>query len=73
MVRELPDGSVQMYVRDPAGNLVEIDWPDVSTLDHSVVTEIQKLSDTVEQSEEARRATLYPKGTNRGPSTRSAK
>ena len=73
LVRELPDGSVQMYVRDPAGNLVEIDWPDVSTLDHSVVTEIQKLSDTVEQSEEARRATLYPKGTNRGPSTRSAK
>src|SRR6266478_8559626 len=56
---ELPDGSVQMYVRDPAGNLVEIDWPDVSTLNHSVVTEIQKLSETVEQSEEARRATLY--------------
>ena len=28
-VRELNDGSVQMYLRDPAGNLVEIDWPDV--------------------------------------------
>ncbi|MGI8506478.1 MAG: VOC family protein [Solirubrobacteraceae bacterium] len=27
-VRELNDGSVQMYLRDPAGNLVEIDWPD---------------------------------------------
>ena len=59
IVRELPDGSVQMYVRDPAGNLVEIDWPDVSTLDRSVVTRIQKLSDDIEQSEEARRATLY--------------
>ena len=27
---ELPDGSVQMYLRDPAGNLVELDWPDVT-------------------------------------------
>jgi lactoylglutathione lyase len=59
IVRELPDGSVQMYIRDPAGNLVEIDWPDVSTLDHSVITDIQKLSDAVEQSEEARQASLY--------------
>jgi len=25
---KLPDGSVQMYLRDPAGNLVEVDWPD---------------------------------------------
>ena len=58
-VRELPDGSVQMYIRDPAGNLVEIDWPEVSTLDRSVVTDIHKLSDNVEQSEEASRATLY--------------
>jgi lactoylglutathione lyase len=24
---ELPDGSVQMYLRDPAGNLIEIDRP----------------------------------------------
>ena len=32
-VNELPDGCVQMYLRDPGGNLVEIDWPDVTTLD----------------------------------------
>ena len=36
---ELPDGAVQMYLRDPAGNMVELNWPDVSTLDRSVVTE----------------------------------
>ena len=36
---ELPDGAVQMYVHDPAGNMVEVNWPDVSTLDRSVVTE----------------------------------
>jgi YD repeat-containing protein len=73
IVRELPDGSVQMYVRDPAGNLVEIDWPDVSTLDHAVVTDIQKLSDSVEQSEEGRRATLYLNRAHQAPSIRSAK
>ena len=29
---ELPDGGIQMYVRDPAGNLVELDHPDASTI-----------------------------------------
>jgi catechol 2,3-dioxygenase-like lactoylglutathione lyase family enzyme len=58
-VRELPDGSVQMYLRDPAGNLVELDWPDVTTLDRSVVTEIRKLEDERPQGEKARRARLY--------------
>jgi len=42
-VRELPDGAVQMYLRDPAGNLVEVNWPDVSTLDRSVIPEIHKI------------------------------
>ena len=56
---ELPDGSVQMYVRDPAGNLVEIDWPDVTTLDRSVFGEIKKLGDTVEQTPDGLRSTLY--------------
>lgn len=58
-VRELPDGAVQMYLRDPAGNLIEIDWPDVSTLDRSIVTTIRKLSDDRPQSGEAARARLY--------------
>jgi catechol 2,3-dioxygenase-like lactoylglutathione lyase family enzyme len=58
-VRELPDGAVQMYIRDPAGNLVEVDWPDVSTLDRSVVAPIARLADERPQSEEAARATLY--------------
>ena len=58
-IYELPDGAVQMYVRDPAGNLVEIDWPDVTTLDRSVLPEITRLSDTVEQTAEGLRSTLY--------------
>jgi YD repeat-containing protein len=57
--RELPDGSVQMYLRDPAGNLVEIDWPDVSTLDRSIVEGITRLEDERPQTGEAARATLY--------------
>jgi catechol 2,3-dioxygenase-like lactoylglutathione lyase family enzyme len=58
-VWELPDGSVQMYARDPAGNLLEVNWPDVSTLDREVVGNIPRRADDVEQSEEALRATLY--------------
>ena len=58
-VRELPGGAVQMYIRDPAGNLVEVDWPDVSTLDPSVVTAISRLEDERPQTGEAARSTLY--------------
>src|SRR5437588_3069962 len=58
-VRELPGGAVQMYIRDPAGNLVEVDWPDLSTLDRSVVTPIHRLADERPQGDEALRSTLY--------------
>jgi catechol 2,3-dioxygenase-like lactoylglutathione lyase family enzyme len=58
-VWELPDGSVQLYARDPAGNLLEVNWPDVSTLDRQVVGDIPRRADDIEQSEEAQRATLY--------------
>jgi catechol 2,3-dioxygenase-like lactoylglutathione lyase family enzyme len=58
-IYELPDGSVQMYVRDPAGNLVEFDWPDVGTLDRSRLPELRKLADDVPQTEEGLRSTLY--------------
>jgi hypothetical protein len=48
-----------MYIRDPGGNLVEIDWPDVITLDHSVLPEFKKLEDRVPQNGEALHATPY--------------
>ena len=69
-VRELPGGAVQMYIRDPAGNLVEVDWPDVSTLDRSVVTHMTKLSDEREQSPEAQQASLYTARTSAAPPER---
>jgi len=57
--RELPDGSVQLYLRDPAGNLVEIDWPDASTLDRSIVTDLKRLEDDIPQLADARSASLF--------------
>jgi hypothetical protein len=48
-----------MYIRDPSGNLVELDWPDVTTLDRSVLPDFKKLADTVEQTPEGLRSTLY--------------
>ena len=56
---ELPDGAVQLYLRDPGGNLIEVDWPDVNALDRSALPEIRKLSDKLPQSGDAARATLY--------------
>ena len=58
-VNELPDGSVQMYLRDPGGNLVEVDWPDVSTLDRSRIPHLKLLAEFARQDGEALQASLY--------------
>jgi catechol 2,3-dioxygenase-like lactoylglutathione lyase family enzyme len=39
-VRRLPDGSAQFYLRDPAGNLLEINAPNAAQLDPSVIGEL---------------------------------
>lgn len=57
---ELPGGAVQMYFRDPADNLIEIDWPDVSTLDRSVFgDDLKLLGDVFEQTAENLTARLF--------------
>jgi catechol 2,3-dioxygenase-like lactoylglutathione lyase family enzyme len=58
-VNEMPDGSVQMYLRDPGGNLVEVDWPDVDTLDRARLPELKRLADRFPQTGENLEATLY--------------
>lgn len=58
-INQLPDGSVQMYLRDPAGNLVEVDYPDAASLDRAVVDEMPKLVDRHPQGEQNRAATLF--------------
>ena len=56
---ELPSGQVQLYFRDPAGNLIELDWPDVETLDRSRYPELRKLADHIPQGPESAEAVLY--------------
>lgn len=34
------NGTAQMYLRDPTGNLLEVDYPDVEALDHSVFADV---------------------------------
>lgn len=63
---ELPDGSVQMYIRDPAGNLLEIDCPNVDALSAGLREHLVLLSDTVEQTRESLRATLYLRPSGNG-------
>ena len=55
---ELPDGAAQMYVRDPAGNLIELDTPDASALDTDVVP-LRRLRDVRPQDAWHARATLF--------------
>jgi catechol 2,3-dioxygenase-like lactoylglutathione lyase family enzyme len=61
-IYELPSGEVQMYLRDPGGNLVEIDWPDARTLDRAIVTDLRRLADDCEQAPGAERASLFNPG-----------
>jgi hypothetical protein len=50
---------VQLYFRDPAGNLVELDYPDADTLDRSRYPELVRLADEVRQPPESDGAVLY--------------
>lgn len=54
----LPDGAVQMYIADPAGNLVEVDHPDVQSLDEAIQAQIVNREELDEQTGEAANATL---------------
>jgi catechol 2,3-dioxygenase-like lactoylglutathione lyase family enzyme len=45
--------------RETWGWHLHVDWPDVDTLDTSVVTDLRKLADEVTHDEDAARATLF--------------
>lgn len=55
----LPDGTVQLYLRDPAGNLLEVDRPDTSALPARIDAHVTDRSDTHEQSPEQADAKLF--------------
>jgi catechol 2,3-dioxygenase-like lactoylglutathione lyase family enzyme len=56
---ELPGDVVQMYVRDPAGNLVELDMHGVERLSPALRAELTSLADLHPQSEDNLRGRLF--------------
>ncbi len=56
---ELPGDVAQLYLRDPAGNLIEVDGPHASGLPEDVRADMRRLADAHPQDEENRRATLF--------------
>lgn len=53
----LPDGAAQLYLRDPGGNLIEIDQPNADALDPELIAEIRPLPRP--QTGDAATATLW--------------
>jgi catechol 2,3-dioxygenase-like lactoylglutathione lyase family enzyme len=56
---ELPGDIVQLYLRDPGGNLVEVDSPGVDRLPDAIRGELRRLADVHPQDEDNARARLY--------------
>lgn len=56
---ELPDGAVQLYVRDPSGNLVEIICPDAATLPAALRGQARRLADQHPQEPDNLAASLF--------------
>jgi catechol 2,3-dioxygenase-like lactoylglutathione lyase family enzyme len=56
---EISNHEVQLYLRDPASNLIEIDWPDVRTLPDDVRREVRQRFTNLNQDGEAAKGTLF--------------
>jgi catechol 2,3-dioxygenase-like lactoylglutathione lyase family enzyme len=56
---ELPSRQVQLYFRDPADNLIELNWHDAELLDRSKYPELRRLTDHIAQGPENEGAELY--------------
>lgn len=64
---ELPNDVVQLYLRDPSGNLIEVNWPDARSLDPSIQAELKKMADRFPQSDVNLQASLYSSSASRTP------
>ena len=58
-LNELPGDCAQLYLRDPAGNLVEVDALGASRLPDAVRRDMRRLADAQPQDEQNLRATLF--------------
>ena len=59
---ELPGDLAQTYVRDPAGNLIEIDTPGASRLPKTLRSQLKRLEDMHPQSAENMSGRLFVEG-----------
>ncbi|MFB6252300.1 MAG: VOC family protein [Halobellus sp.] len=58
----LPSGAVQFYIRDPAGNLVEVNSTDAEALDDAVVGNLVERTDVVAPGPDEAAAPIYVDG-----------
>jgi catechol 2,3-dioxygenase-like lactoylglutathione lyase family enzyme len=58
-LRRHPAGWLQLYLRDPCGNLIEVNWPDADVLSDELLAESVDLDELVPQAGAAATATLY--------------
>jgi catechol 2,3-dioxygenase-like lactoylglutathione lyase family enzyme len=58
---ELPGGVVQLYLRDPAGNLIELDFAGAERLPEDMRAQLKRLTDLHPQDDEQLSARLYVK------------
>jgi catechol 2,3-dioxygenase-like lactoylglutathione lyase family enzyme len=67
-IYQLPNGNVQMWLRDASGNLIEVDYHDAQELSADITAALKRWSDDNEQSEWNLRSTLYmPEQTGLAP------
>lgn len=57
-IYRLPDGVAQMYLNDPTGNLLEVDYPDIESLDDDILAEALDRRELDDQTGEAGAGTL---------------
>jgi catechol 2,3-dioxygenase-like lactoylglutathione lyase family enzyme len=57
---ELPGDMVQTYLRDPAGNLVELDTPGAGSLPEELRSQLKRLEDMRPQSPDNMAGRLFP-------------
>jgi catechol 2,3-dioxygenase-like lactoylglutathione lyase family enzyme len=61
-LNELPGDMLQLYLRDPAGNLLEVNAPGASRVAPEIRREVRRLSDVRDQDEENLSARLFLSG-----------
>ncbi|WP_435182875.1 VOC family protein [Halobellus sp. EA9] len=55
----VPSGAVQFYIRDPAGNMIEVNSPDADDLDDSVVRNVVERTDIAPPGPSEEPAPIY--------------